>query len=111
MELKLTRFSFPYLSHKGPAKTLVSDFSSITLKKFDLEFSVDPLFRKTCADFDEGGAKGLLLNHLNVYGEGRIIFDASDALTDEYDQYEHEVEPNERIDISKLKCTATVIPF
>ncbi|KAI9145308.1 condensin complex subunit 2/barren [Paraphysoderma sedebokerense] len=88
---------------RGPAKTLVSDFSSITLKKFDLEFSVDPLFRKTCADFDEGGAKGLLLNHLNVYGEGRIIFDASDALTDEYDQYEHEVEPNERIDISKLK--------
>jgi condensin complex subunit 2 len=44
-----------------------------------LEFSVDPLFRKTCADFDEGGASGLLLNHLHVYGGGRIVFDASDV--------------------------------
>ncbi|KAI9296932.1 barren [Neoconidiobolus thromboides FSU 785] len=63
-------------------QTLVKDFSSINVKSFDSEFSVDPLFRKTCADFDEGGARGLLLNHLSIQGDGRLIFDASDCLTE-----------------------------
>lgn len=43
-----------------------------------MEFSVDPLFKKASADFDEGGAKGLLLNHLAIDGQGRIVFDSSD---------------------------------
>lgn len=47
------------------------------LKKFELEFTVDPLFKKASADFDEGGAKGLLLNHLMIDPEGRIVFDSS----------------------------------
>ena len=63
--------------------TLVKDFNAIQLKKFDLEFSVDPLFKKTSADFDEGGAKGLLLNHLSLDGEGRIVFDAGDTVLEE----------------------------
>lgn len=28
------------------------------MKKFDLAFAVDPLFHKTSAQFDEGGARG-----------------------------------------------------
>lgn len=48
----------------------------------ELEFSVDPLFKKASADFDEGGAKGLLLNHLTVDSEGRIAFDSSDNTQD-----------------------------
>ncbi|KAI9596341.1 condensin complex subunit 2/barren [Syncephalis fuscata] len=63
--------------------TLVKDFSTITLKKFDLEFAVDPLFKKTSADFDEGGARGLLLNHLSTHDGLKIIFDASDSSEDE----------------------------
>ncbi|KAF9330868.1 hypothetical protein BG006_006220 [Podila minutissima] len=59
--------------------TLAKDFASLSLDKFNLEFAVDPLFKKTCADFDEGGARGLLLNHLSVDVEGKIIFDAGDA--------------------------------
>ncbi|KAI9318678.1 condensin complex subunit 2/barren [Dichotomocladium elegans] len=59
--------------------TLLKDFSSIAVKKFDLDFAVDPLFKKTSADFDEGGARGLLLNHLHLDRECKIIFDASDA--------------------------------
>ncbi|KAI8386970.1 condensin complex subunit 2/barren [Blakeslea trispora] len=59
--------------------TLLKDFSSIALKKFDLDFTVDPLFKKTSADFDEGGARGLLLNHLGIDQQCKIIFDASDA--------------------------------
>jgi condensin complex subunit 2 len=52
----------------------------LDLKKFDLEFNVDPLFKKTSADFDEGGARGLLLNHLNISASGQIIFDSGDVL-------------------------------
>lgn len=39
---------------------------------------MDPLFKKASADFDEGGAKGLLLNHLSIDSHGRIVFDSSD---------------------------------
>lgn len=52
------------------------------LKKLELEFTVDPLFKKASADFDEGGAKGLLLNHLSIDSKGRIVFDSSDDAGD-----------------------------
>ncbi|KAL1917754.1 uncharacterized protein VTP21DRAFT_3588 [Calcarisporiella thermophila] len=76
--------------------TLVKDFSALTLKKFDLEFAVDPLFKKTSADFDEGGARGLLLNHLGVDRECRIIFDASDAVAEADDEVEEEDDEEEQ---------------
>ncbi|KAH8432575.1 condensin subunit BRN1 [Aspergillus melleus] len=63
--------------------TLAPSFAALQLKKFELEFSVDPLFKKASADFDEGGAKGLLLNHLAIDGQGRIVFDSSDDATEE----------------------------
>ena len=48
----------------------------------ELEFAVDPLFKKASADFDEGGAKGLLLNNLTIDGQGKIVFDSSDDVQD-----------------------------
>ncbi|KAJ7133030.1 condensin complex subunit 2-domain-containing protein [Mycena filopes] len=70
-------------SHR-PGATLAKDPAQLRSKKLDLEFSVDPLFKKTSADFDEGGAQGLLMNHLSL-GTGseaglRVIFDASDSV-------------------------------
>ncbi|KAL8954073.1 MAG: hypothetical protein Q9222_000130 [Ikaeria aurantiellina] len=63
--------------------TLAPSFAALQVKKMELEFSVDPLFKKASADFDEGGAKGLLLNHLSIDSEGRIVFDSSDdAMTE-----------------------------
>ena len=56
----------------------MQNFNALQLKKFEVEFAVDPLFKKASADFDEGGAKGLLLNHLSINGQGRIVFDSSD---------------------------------
>lgn len=66
-------------AHRSEA-TLATSFAQLQLKKFELEFAVDPLFKKASADFDEGGAKGLLLNHLCIDGNGRIVFDSSDDL-------------------------------
>jgi condensin complex subunit 2 len=89
---------------------LASSFAALQLKKFELEFSVDPLFKKASADFDEGGAKGLLLNHLAIDSQGRIVFDSSDdagdasgegAATrrkDDEIQEEDEIEPDSMAD-------------
>ena len=65
---------------------MAPSFASLQLKKFELEFSVDPLFKKVAADFDEGGAKGLLLNHLAIDSNGRIVFDSSDDAEDINDE-------------------------
>ena len=69
-------------TQRSAEATLASSFTSLQLKKFELEFSVDPLFKKASADFDEGGAKGLLLNHLAIDSTGRIVFDSSDDAGD-----------------------------
>lgn len=62
-----------------------------------MEFAVDPLFKKASADFDEGGAKGLLLNHLMIDGQGRIVFDSSD---DTNDKSADGIKPRRREDVT-----------
>ncbi|KAF1987690.1 barren [Aulographum hederae CBS 113979] len=69
-------------TQRSSEATLATSFAQLQLKKMELEFSVDPLFKKASADFDEGGAKGLLLNHLAIDGKGRIVFDSSDDAQD-----------------------------
>ncbi|XP_068500234.1 condensin complex subunit 2-like isoform X2 [Phaseolus vulgaris] len=56
--------------------TLESSFEVLNVKKFDVAFAVDPLYHQTSAKFDEGGAKGLLMNNLGVYGKCRVLFDS-----------------------------------
>lgn len=82
--------------------TLAKSFATLQLKKFDLEFTVDPLFKKTSADFDEGGAMGLLMNHLGVDGRGRVVFDAGDAGVIEEEEEDEDV-GDEIVDIAKLR--------
>ncbi|KAL8836552.1 MAG: hypothetical protein Q9170_002872 [Blastenia crenularia] len=86
-----TGFFLTYPQRASEA-TLAPSFASLQLKKFELEFSVDPLFKKASADFDEGGAKGLLLNHLSIDAEGRIVFDSSDDANDATGQGEDAIE-------------------
>lgn len=62
----------------NPESTLEATLEALNIKKFDLAFAVDPLFHKTSAQFDEGGAKGLLLNNLSVYRGCEIVFDSMD---------------------------------
>jgi len=61
---------------------LETNLNNINAKKLDLEFAVDPLFRKTSASFDNYGARSLLLLNLGVHNGCEIIFDSSDAPTD-----------------------------
>lgn len=52
-------------------------FDTIRIKKLDQELAIDPLFKKALAEFDEGGAKSLLLNTLSIDNSGRVVFDAT----------------------------------
>jgi len=56
--------------------TLEKNIANIDANKYDLEFDVDPLFQKTSAKFDEGGAKGLLLNNLFVNPDLNLMLDS-----------------------------------
>ena len=42
-------------------------------------FAVDPLYHLISAQIDEGGAKGLLLNNLGIYGGCQVVFDSFDV--------------------------------
>jgi condensin complex subunit 2 len=76
-----------------------------------LDFAVDPLFKKTSADFDEGGARGLLLNHLSIDRHCKIIFDASDSTIerDETNPQEDpmEIETDEKIQDEEMDVDQT----
>lgn len=61
------------ISRRG-VDTLETNEANLNIKKLELDFAVDPLFRKTSAAFDEGGAHGLLLNHLGVYNGTSLMF-------------------------------------
>ena len=50
-----------------------------TLKALEDTVAVDPLFQKTSALFDEGGASGLLLNNLSVHRGCNICFDSEEV--------------------------------
>ncbi|AEC08703.1 unnamed protein product [Arabidopsis thaliana] len=62
----------------SPLSTLEPSFDALNVKKFDVAFAVDPLYHQTSAQFDEGGAKGLLLNNLGVYGGCQVLFDSQE---------------------------------
>ncbi|ODN82310.1 hypothetical protein L202_02588 [Cryptococcus amylolentus CBS 6039] len=81
--------------------TLAKSFAQLQVKKLDVEFTVDPLFKKTSADFDEGGAMGLLMNHLGVDDKMRVVFDAGDAGDEEDEEEELEMR-DDVIDLDKL---------
>lgn len=83
--------------------TLVKNEEQLQAKKLDLELSIDPLFRKMCADFDEGGAKGLLLNSLVIDKDGRVVFDGEV----DYDSDDEEEEEEEGDDTDKKEEETT----
>ena len=49
--------------------TIEKNISAINCSKFDLEFDVDPLFKKTSAQFDSGSGGGQFLTSLYIKGE------------------------------------------
>lgn len=71
--------------HNRVLETTLVDFDTIKLKELDQELNIDPLFKKALVDFDEGGAKSLLLNTLNIDRNVRVVFDTALRDTKEND--------------------------
>ena len=75
--------------------------ANINIHKLDAAFDIDPLFHKMSKNFDEGGAKGLLLANLSVgYGGCKIIFDST---LDDDDEVENDNEENDHEEQQQLK--------
>lgn len=82
-------------------ETTLTNFDNLKLITFDEEFSIDPLFKKALADFDEAGAKNLLLSILHVQRDARVVFDTSEETTINSEDSEEveEVEKEEEDDV------------
>lgn len=78
-------------------------FETLKVKKLDQELAIDPLFKKALADFDEGGAKSLLLNTLNIDASGRVVFDATTSSINEQVQKNDTSESSGLVNLSKLR--------
>lgn len=86
-------------------ETIEKNPENLILKNFDLEFAIDPLFKKTSAEFDESGTKGALLKNLECSPiDNLIIFDSSDQIQMDFSIPPDFIEQNidETIDISLL---------
>ena len=77
----------------------ITTMEKIRVTDRQLEYdTIDPAFRKMLAEFDEGGAKSLLLNTLRVNDEGRVMLDdavtstATIKLLDDVDENDEESE-------------------
>lgn len=82
--------------------------ASLTMKRNEREYAVDPLFHKRSAIFDSGGAKGLLLNVLSVHNGFQLVFDASDMVDDSVEPVSHAVGGEVESELRKL--LQTVLP-
>ncbi|GFO14129.1 condensin complex subunit 2 [Plakobranchus ocellatus] len=66
---------------KGKAHTIETNLKNINIDKFDLGFEVDPMFQMMSTAFDEGGARGLLLNRLQCFDSSQhLVLDSSTVL-------------------------------
>lgn len=65
-------------AHRSGGNTLENNIENITERKLETDLVVDPLFQQMSAAFDEGGAKGMLLNNLSVGPRFEVIFDSSE---------------------------------
>jgi condensin complex subunit 2 len=64
---------------KKRSATVEKNLNNIDINKFDLEFDVDPLFKKTSTQFDSGGGGGQFLCNLYIRDEGCQLLLDSDA--------------------------------
>lgn len=72
-------------------KTVETNVANLNISKLDSAYDIDPIFHKMSQKFDEGGAKGLLLNNLCVANDGcRIILDSKEDTNEEIPELSEE---------------------
>ncbi|XP_019646176.1 PREDICTED: condensin complex subunit 2-like [Branchiostoma belcheri] len=87
----------------GMSITTENNLKNINVNNFDLEFEVDPLFKKMSATFDEGGTRGLLLNHLSCMDDNmELLFDAKSLATATLGEKVDDTGSTEQVDLSEF---------
>ncbi len=66
-------------ARKGDDKRALEPADAHTSRALEAAVAVDPLFQKTSAQFDEGGAAGLLMNTLAVHRGCDTVFDSGEV--------------------------------
>ena len=67
---------------KKTSATVEKNLNNIDIAKFDLEFDVDPLFKKTLTKFDSGGGGSQFLCNLFIRDEScQLLLDSEDILS------------------------------
>ncbi|CAL1535090.1 unnamed protein product [Lymnaea stagnalis] len=88
------------------AHTIETNLKNINVDKFDLEFEVDPMFQIMSAAFDEGGARGLLLNRLRTFDDSQqLVLDSSTVINlvqDNIPDSQHKRRPVSLADVKEL---------
>lgn len=103
-------------ARRAGKSTIETNMSNITSQKLETDLAVDPLFQKMSAAFDEGGAKGMLMNNLPVGPKGQVIFDSGEPADNLISESEDaDLPPGEDTfpkvyDVSKWLPTSPVSP-
>lgn len=66
------------------SSTIENNPDSLLQKKVETECNVDALFQKMCKAFDEGGARGMLLNQLSLAPGCSLLIDSTAVVDDEH---------------------------
>ncbi|GFR74528.1 condensin complex subunit 2, partial [Elysia marginata] len=89
---------------KGKAHTIETNLKNINIDKFDLEFEVDPMFQMMSTAFDEGGARGLLLNRLHCFDSSQqLVLDSSTVVNVVEDSLPDSQTSKKPVPVSDLK--------
>jgi len=89
------------------SSTIENNPDSLLQKKLDTESNVDPLFQKMCKAFDEGGARGMLLNQLSLAPGCSLLIESTAVVDDENliapNKLEQQPGFGQPVDVSSLK--------
>ena len=88
------------------------NLNNIDIAKFDLEFDVDPLFKKTSTQFDSGGGGGQFLCNLYIRDEGcQMLLDSEAFLNQESLKIQNDnEEPIEELTKLEINPDAAICP-
>lgn len=100
---------------KKRAATIEKNLNNIDINKFDLEFDVDPLFKKTSTQFDSGGGGGQFLCSLYLRDESCQLLLDSDAFLNMVSEPLleddcQELEESAAINLPKIEDNLTICP-
>jgi condensin complex subunit 2 len=94
---------------KKKSNTVEKNLANINLSKFELEFDVDPLFKKVSAQFDSGAGGGQFLSTLQMRNDGCELLLDSNALVSEIDAKTNDDATSITLDVKMPQITEDML--